>query len=168
MFNKHKKLLSSSLATSSLSGLCPPPAAVWQVLSTWEHWAGLSWPQLVNSVRRLGPQIGGSPVTGHSLRGTRVEVQAGCPSNPCRRLDTALWTSPSRAGRPGVMAGVLGTHPRPRQPSLRLTSLCSSPSSNERSSGEKESGSSTACREEGMLSGAHPGPRHSSRPPEAS
>lgn len=66
------------------------------------------------------------------------------------------------------MAGVLGTHPRPRQPSLRLTSLCSSPSSKERSSGEKESGSSTACREEGMLAGAHPGPHHSSGPPEAS
>lgn len=66
------------------------------------------------------------------------------------------------------MAGVAGTHPRPRQPSLRLTSLCSSPSSKERSSGEKESGSSTACREEeGMLAEAHPGPHHSSGPPEA-
>lgn len=40
------------------------------------------------------------------------------------------------------------THPRPRQPSLRLTSLCSKPSSRDRSSGEKESGSSTAFQEE--------------------
>lgn len=38
-----------------------------------------------------------------------------------------------------------GTHPRPMQPSRRLTSRCSNPSSRERSSGEKESGSSMAC-----------------------
>lgn len=59
------------------------------------------------------------------------------------------------------------THPRPRQPSLRLTSLCSSPSSRERSSGEKESGSSTACREERTLAGAEEGswpPAETQRP----
>lgn len=50
-------------------------------------------------------------------------------------------------GKARTGALVPGTHPRPRQPSLRLTSLCSSPSNKERSSGEKESGSSTAWRE---------------------
>lgn len=63
------------------------------------------------------------------------------------------------AGREGLgqLALVPGTHPRPRQPSLRLTSLCSSPSSKERSSGEKESGSSTACGEEWTLAGSEDG-----------
>lgn len=62
--------------------------------------------------------------------------------------------SRGREDRPGTGAPAPDTHPRPRQPSLRLTSLCSSPSSRERSSGEKESGSSTACREERTLAGA--------------
>lgn len=59
------------------------------------------------------------------------------------------WTQQPWDSNPG-----LGTHPRPRQPSLRWTSLCRSPSSRERSSGEKESGSSTACRKGEMSAAA--------------
>lgn len=50
------------------------------------------------------------------------------------------------APAPCTIPAPTGTYPRPMQPSRRLTSRCSSPSSRERSSGEKESGSSTACR----------------------
>lgn len=63
----------------------------------------------------------------------------------------------SRTG-PGLWGTLPDTHPRPRQPSLRLTSLCSKPSSRERSSGEKESGSSTAYREK-LQSGPGKGPQ---------
>lgn len=94
-----------------------------------------------------------APATGHRpclLRGTgrglgRLAQQ---PTAEAWTQQRGHHPGPSREGRPGTMALVSGTHPRPRQPSLLLTSLCSRPSSKERSSGEKESGSSTACREE--------------------
>lgn len=78
-------------------------------------------------------------------------ILGGGPAAHCRCLDPAACPSAQGlAGKAGTAALVPGTHPRPRQPSLRLTSRCSSPSNRERRSGEKESGSSTAYREEGQ------------------
>lgn len=109
---------------------------------------GLAVPNL-----RGGWDHGGSSHDGTALvlREAQAEPQAGWPGGPLQR--PGHRSMPERPGlgweaRPWTVALVLGTHPRPKQPSLRLTSLCSSPSSKERSSGEKESGSSTACRKE--------------------
>lgn len=68
-------------------------------------------------------------------KGAQPEAQAGWPSRAQKRLNMVIWWRGQ------------DTHPRPRQPSLRLTSLCSKPSSRVRSSGEKESGSSTAFQD---------------------
>lgn len=68
---------------------------------------------------------------------------SGCTAGGLGRLFSQPQERPTQ-----LHAEQQGTHPWPRQPSLRLTSLCSKPSSRERSSGEKESGSSTALREE--------------------
>lgn len=71
----------------------------------------------------------------HCSKGAQPEAQAGWPSRAQQRLSMVTWWRGQ------------DTHPRPRQPSLRLTSLCSKPSSRDRSSGEKESGSSTAFQD---------------------
>lgn len=81
-----------------------------------------------------------------------------CQSRPLKKgssfTSCALWREEGgKRGRRGAVPAHLAlspggfgdTDPRPMQPRRRLTSRCSSPSSRERSSGEKESGSSTAC-----------------------
>lgn len=146
MFNKHQKLLSSSLSSPSLlqgplleAGPPPAPAAASPGSPAPRTLDGAGH-ALARELLKGGWHQEGDPVMGH-----RPHPQAGLAACP---------HGPGREGGTETVALASGTHPRPRQPSLRLTSLCSSPSNRERSSGEKESGSSTACREERTLAGA--------------
>lgn len=145
MFNKHKKLLSSSSSDITVFVTRAPPEASPQPAP-----AAATRRILDSELAVPQPPVSSSKEAGSS-EGTQPCPQGGTGRGPaahCRGLDTAA----SRVLR-ALLGGKTwdsgpgpGTHPRPRQPSLRWTSLCSSPSSKERSSGEKESGSSTACR----------------------